>query len=176
MPKGYPNNLRTPQEPHGLPDAMRYPASIEDPDEVNPFLASGHEKLPKVDIDGYRTKWVRVGLGGDIDAENIHAHQFQLLRYELVRPEEVPGLSLFSTKINGIDSSVIRYRDCVLMKVPEKLARQYLAAEKIRADRQMGEIYQEAQNKLSSRFKTTRLVHEDEMEMGTRRNVRADED
>lgn len=167
---------RQPQTPHGVPNTMRSPASIEEPNEINPFLVEDQQVLPSVHYPGVRFKWVRVGLGGEVDLENLQAHQFQKLRYEITPPDHpaVENLRLLTTKLNGVDGNCIRYRDVVLMHTSEKLARQFEEAQYYKAERQMGLLKTTLADQFGSRFKSSQLVYGSQHETEAR-NVVIDE-
>lgn len=156
-----------------MPTTMRNPASVEEPEEVNPFLVEDQQVLPTVNYPGVRFKWVRVGMGGEVDLENLQAHQFQKLRYEITPPDHpaVANLRLLTTKLNGVDGNCIRYRDVVLMHTSEKLARQFEEAQYYKAERQMALLRTQLSDQFGSRFKSSQLVYGSQNETEARNVV-----
>lgn len=104
--------------------------------ERNPFLDEVQSTLPYIpDTPEWSYMWMRHSIRGEADGGNLNMHLNGRLRYEYVRPEEMPNLSMFHHRDVGVasDLGVIRVNDVVLMKTSTKMRRMYLEACEIRA-------------------------------------------
>lgn len=105
----------------------------------NPFLyAEGqNDVLPYVpDDDQWHYCWIRGVIEGKTDGANLVNQQQAGLRYEIVKPDELPeGCDLSRvTAREGEFKGYIQVRDCVLMRCDLEKYQLYLEAADLKAD------------------------------------------
>lgn len=147
MPRGIPRARSLPPR-DGVDMRTAYqPRDARDLDELlqdNPFLAEREAILPNIKIPGYATKWIRVMTEGRDDGQNIVKNVAGHMRWEYVRPEEVPEeFKALEQKHPQMGGSVIQCRDVVLMKTKEILAAKYRFAMQKRSDDQRSRLRRE---------------------------------
>lgn len=161
MPRGIPN------KPRNTDMTASAKAHELDGDDENPFFKDEGGIFPEIPIKGFSIKWVRCSLRGEDDLENISAHMNdQRFQWSYVRPDEVSDAVAVNKRAFHDLGDVIRVRDCIAMKCPEKRTRQYREYLDHRSKEQINGLRQRTLNRMGSAVQNSPASFEEKVERG----------